>query len=62
MNIVSYPVNFMRKYVSIYSKQFIHLDNTWKKIELYRLNQSKTEAQNLTIGLHRDVLATVNFS
>jgi len=62
MNSLSYPVNFIPKHTAISSEQFIYSDNTENKIELYRLNQSKTEAQNLTIGLHRDVLATVNFS
>ena len=62
MNRVSYPVNFMPKHVVIYSEQFIHSDNTQKKIELYRLNQRKTEAKKLTVGRNRDELATVNCS
>ena len=31
-------------------------------IKFYRLNQSTTEAENLIVGRHRHVLATVNFS
>ena len=31
-------------------------------IEFYILNQSTTEAENLIVGRHRHVLATVNFS
>ena len=62
MNRLRYPINFMPKHAAIYSEQFIHSDNTWNKIKLYRLKHSKTEAQNLTLVLHRDELATVNFS
>ena len=31
----------MPKHRAIYYEQFIHSDNTYKKIELYKLNQSK---------------------
>ena len=60
MNRLRYPVKIMPKHVAIYSQKIIHSDNTWNNLELYRLNYSKEEAQNLTGGLHRDDLATLN--
>ena len=62
VNIVIYPANFILKHAAIYSEQFIHSDNSYIKIELYRLYQTNLEAINLTGGRHRAKLATVNFS
>ena len=56
------PANFIPKHAAIYSGQIIYSDNSYNKIELYRLDQSNLESRNLTGGRHRDNLATVNFS
>ena len=52
----------MLKFVANYPEQFMYSDNTYNKIEFFRLKHSKLEARKLTVGLHRANLATVNFS
>ena len=49
---------------AIYPAKFtsIHAANYSEAVEFYRLNQSTTEAENLTVGRHRAHLATVQFS
>ena len=61
VNRVIYPANFITKHAAIYSKQFIYSDNTYIKIELYRLDQSKIEATKLTRHLNKTNLTTINF-
>ena len=52
----------MPKLVANNSEQFMYSDNTWNKFEFYRLNQSTTEAENLTVGRNRANLATIKCS